>query len=194
MTDEPNVRIDMVELLFNGWAALKRFTFDRRRRDGVWQTQTHMMFDIGDGATVLPYDPARGVVLLVRQFRLAAHLTGVGDLLIEACAGKLDGEAPETCARREAQEELGYRLGPLEAIGEAFSTPGAVSERVFFFLARYSPADRISDGGGHSDEGEDIEVLELSLVEALDKIVRGEIIDAKTIILLQHLKLTGRLG
>jgi nudix-type nucleoside diphosphatase (YffH/AdpP family) len=194
MTDEPAVRITAVELLYSGWATLKRFTFERRRRDGASQTQQHMIFDIGDGATVLPYDPTRGTVLLVRQFRLAVHITGVGDLLIEACAGKLDGDDPEICARREAEEELGYRLGPLEPIGEAFSTPGAVSERVFFFLARYSPTDRVSQGGGHEHEGEDIEVLELSLPDALDRIARGEIIDAKTIILLQHLKLTGRLG
>jgi nudix-type nucleoside diphosphatase (YffH/AdpP family) len=143
---------------------------------------------------VLPYDPARGTVLLVRQFRLPAHLAGRTDPLIEVCAGKLDADDPETCARREAEEELGYRLGPLERAFEAFMSPGAVTERISFFLAPYSAADRVSAGGGHESEGEDIEVLELAFDEALAMVGRGQIVDAKTILLLQHLKLSGRIG
>jgi len=194
MTDEPNVRIEAAEPLYQGWASLTSYRIDYRRRDGAWDAQTRVVIDIGDAAAVLPYDPARGTVLLVRQFRLPAHLAGRTDPLIEACAGKLDADDPETCARREAEEELGYRLGPLERAFEAFMSPGAVTERISFFLAPYSAADRVSAGGGHESEGEDIEVLELAFDEALAMVGRGQIVDAKTILLLQHLKLSGRIG
>jgi hypothetical protein len=68
-------------------------------------------------------------------------------------------------------------------------SPGSVTERLTFFIADYTPADRISDGGGAADEGEDIEVLEITLDKALAQVRDGRIIDAKTIMLLQHLKL-----
>lgn len=194
MTDEPNVRIKAADPLYQGWASLTSYRIDYRRRDGGWDAQTRVVIDIGDAAAVLPYDAARGTVLLVRQFRLPAHLAGRTDPLIEVCAGKLDADDPETCARREAEEELGYRLGPLERAFEAFMSPGAVTERISFFLAPYSAADRVSAGGGHESEGEDIEVLELAYDEALAMVGRGQIVDAKTILLLQHLKLSGRIG
>jgi nudix-type nucleoside diphosphatase (YffH/AdpP family) len=194
MTDEPPLRIDAVETLYEGWASLKSVSFDYRRRDGVWDAHRRLVFDTGDAAAVLPYDTDRRTVLLVKQFRLPAHLAGGAGFLVEVCAGKLDGDDAETCARREAEEELGYRLGPLESRIEVFMSPGALTERIVLFLAPYAAVDKISAGGGHASEGEDIEVLELAFDEAFAMIARGEIVDAKTIILLQQLKLTGRLG
>lgn len=194
MTDQPNLRIEAAETLYKGWGTLTSYRLDYRRRDGAWDAQTRIVFDIGDAAAVLPYDPSRGTVLLVRQFRLPTHLAGRPGPLVEVCAGKLDADDPETCARREAEEELGYRLGPLERAFEAFMSPGALTERISFFLAPYAATDRLSAGGGHPGEGEDIEVLELAFDEALAMIGRGEIVDAKTIMLVQHLKLSGRLG
>lgn len=194
MTDESPIRIQAVETLYDGWASLKEVRFDYRRRDGGSDVLNRLIFDSGDAAAVLPYDAARGVVLLARQFRLPPHLAGKGSFLLEACAGKLDADDPETCAHREAEEELGYRLDTLERLFEAFMSPGALTERIVFFLAPYTPADRVSDGGGHPHEGEDIEVVELPFDEAMAMIGRGEIIDAKTIMLLQQLKLSGRLG
>lgn len=194
MTDEPMLRIDAIETLYDGWASLKSVKFDYLRRDGERDAQTRLVFDTGDAAAVLPYDAARRTVLLVRQFRLPARLvSGVGQV-IEACAGKLDDDDPETCARREAEEELGYRLGPLERLFEAFMSPGALTERIVFFIAPYAAGDRVSDGGGHAEEGEDIEVLEMDFDDAYALIRSGQIVDAKTIILLQQLKLSGRLG
>jgi nudix-type nucleoside diphosphatase (YffH/AdpP family) len=194
MTDDPTIRIRATDLLFdNGWGVLKSVQFDHRRQSGEWQAQSHIIFDIGDAAAVLPYDPTRGTVLLARQFRLPAQMATGRGLLLEVCAGKLDADDPETCARREAEEELGYRLGSLERAFEPFMSPGAVTERITSFLAVYSPADRVSGGGGLSDEGEDIEVVETTLDAALAMIARGEIVDAKTIMLLQHLKLSGRM-
>jgi nudix-type nucleoside diphosphatase (YffH/AdpP family) len=192
-TDEP-IHIRSVEVLSDDWAILKKFTFDYRRRDGSLETQVRQTYDRGHGAVILPYDPERGTVLLVRQFRLPAYVSGHPEPLIEACAGLLDRDSPETCIRREAQEELGYRLGAVEQAFHAFMSPGSVTERLMFFTARYSPEDRIGRGGGDAHEGEDIEVLELALDEALAMIDRGEIIDGKTIMLLQHVRLRRLMG
>ena len=76
----------------------------------------------------------------------------------------------------------------VERLFAPFMSPGSVTERLWFFTARYSPADRISDGGGAPEEGEDIEVLEMTSDEALAGIADGLIVDAKTIILIQYLK------
>ena len=186
--DEP-IRIRSVETLSDDWATLKKFTFDYRHRDGRVETQVRQAYDRGHGAVILPYDPERGTVLLVRQFRLPAYLEGHPEKLIEACAGLLDKDDPETCILREAEEELGVRLCDPQRIFEAFMSPGSVTERLVFFVARYSPEDRVGSGGGDAHEGEDIEVLEVSLDDALAMIDRGEIIDGKTIMLLQHAKL-----
>lgn len=183
------IRIRSVEVLSDAWTRLERTVFDYRRRDGTWETQTRETYRRGNGATILPFDRERGCVLLVRQFRLAAHLGGHSDPLIEACAGLLDEDDPETCIMREAEEELGYRLREVRHLYTPFMTPGSVTERLWFFIANYSAADRLSEGGGSPHEGEDIEVLEMGLDEALAAVRDGRIVDAKTIMLLEHLKL-----
>jgi nudix-type nucleoside diphosphatase (YffH/AdpP family) len=186
---EDRIRIRSVEVLSDDWAVLKKTIFDYRRRDGVWETQVRQTYDRGDGAVILPYDRERGTLLLVRQFRYPAYATGHKEPLIEACAGLLDEDDPETCIKREAEEELGYRLAHVRRLYAPYMSPGSVTERLWFFVADYSPGDRISDGGGHEDEGEDIEVLEMRLDEALAQIMSGGILDAKTIMLVQHLAL-----
>lgn len=183
------VKVKSVEVLSDGWSRLERSVFDYRRRDGTWETQTRETYNRGNGAVILPIDRARSTVLLVRQFRYPAYVTGHAEPLIEACAGLLDEHDPETCIRKEAEEELGYRLAHVRHLYTPFMSPGSVTERLSFFTADYSPADRISDGGGSPEEGEDIEVLEMPLDEALAAIADGRIVDAKTIMLLQHLKL-----
>ena len=179
------------QVLADDWARLTKYTFDYRRRDGVWEEQVRQAYDRGDGAVLLPFDPVRGTVLLVRQFRLPAWLKGRREPLIEACAGKLDANDPVTCIRKEAEEELGYHLPDVRQVGMIFMSPGSVTEELAFFVCAYSAADRISDGGGAEDEGEDIEVLEMTLDEALAMTRDGRIVDAKTIMLLQHVKLYG---
>jgi nudix-type nucleoside diphosphatase (YffH/AdpP family) len=194
MSSEPPIRIRSVEVLADDWAVLKKTTFDYRRRDGTWATQVRQTYDRGNGAAVLPYDPDRGTVLLIRQFRYPAFVNDHAEPLIEVCAGKLDADDPETCARKEAEEELGYRLGPVQPVFNVFMSPGSVTERLVLYVARYAPGDRVSAGGGHADEGEDIEVLEMTLDEAMAMIAAGDIIDGKTIMLLQHAKLAGLMG
>lgn len=186
---DDRIHIRSQEILSDDWAILKKTTFDYRRRDGVWETQVRQTYDRGDGAAILPFDPERGTVLLVRQFRWPAFVTGHKEPLIEACAGLLDKDDAETCIRKEAEEELGYRLNGVKLLFTPYMSPGSVTERLWLFAARYSPTDRISEGGGAPEEGEDIEVLEMPVDEAMAAISDGRIIDAKTILLLQHLKL-----
>lgn len=191
MTSDNRIRIRSVELLSDDWATLKKTTYDYRRRDGTWETHVRQTYDRGDGAAILPYDPARGTVLLVRQFRYPAYVNHHPEPLIEVCAGLLDEDDPETCIRREAEEELGYRLHQIDRVFNVFMSPGSVTERLSLFIARYEPADRIAEGGGDRNEGEDIEVLEMPLDQAIEMIKSGDIIDGKTIILLQHAHLVG---
>lgn len=174
------------DVIAKNWATLSRVTVDLTRRDGRTETLVREVYQYGDGAAVLPYDRARGTILLVRQFRAPAEVNGGNGFLLEACAGLLDGDAPETCARREAEEELGYRIHALRKLVTAYVAPGAVAERVTLFTARYTAADRLSAGGGLAGEGEDIEVLELTLDRAF-AMIGSEIIDMKTILLLYGL-------
>lgn len=183
------VRVRSDDLLSDFWGKLRKVSFDFVRRDGTVEKQVREVYDRGDGAAVLPVDLQRGTVLLIRQFRMPAHLNGHDGFLIEACAGIVDDGDPEATARKEAEEELGYRLGRVDRVFEAFMSPGTMTERITCFTAPYSPDDRVSEGGGSSDEGEDIEVLELPLARAFDMVDRGDIVDAKTILLLQHAKL-----
>ncbi|MFK4481733.1 MULTISPECIES: NUDIX domain-containing protein [unclassified Curtobacterium] len=186
----PDVVVRDVEVVSDGWHVLRRTTLDVRRRDGRWDRQQRETYDRGNGATVLPYDAERRTVLLTRQFRWPAYVNGHPDgMLIEAAAGLLDEDDPETAVRREAAEELGIRLGDLVRVGDVFMSPGSVTERVHFYVGAYTPADRVEAGGGVEDEGEDIEVLELALDEALAMVEDGRIADGKTIMLLQWVAL-----
>lgn len=143
----PDVRIREVELTSHGWHVLRRTTFDYRRRDGRWETQQRETYDRGDGAVVLPYDAGRGCVLLTRQFRYPAYVNGHFDgMLVEAAAGLLDADDPPAAVRRECAEELGVTLGPLTHVLDAYMSPGSVTERVHFFAAPYTPADRTGTG------------------------------------------------
>jgi len=189
VTDRVRVRAETV--LAARRFPLREIEFDYRRKDGRWQTQRYEVYGCGDAVAILPYDPTRGMVLLVRQFRLAAFLNGGSVSLVEACAGMLAGSDPESRVREEAEEELGCRVTGVHKLFTAFQSPGVSTERITYFVAEYRSSDRVSAGGGLVNEGEDIEVLELPLDNALDMIGRGEIIDAKTIILLQHVKLYG---
>ena len=130
MSAQDAILVRASEVLAQAWGVLRRVTFDQRFRDGRWRTLTRLAYDHGDSAAVLPYDPGRGLVLLVRQFRLPAYLNGHPEPIIEACAGRLDGDDPAACARKEAEEELGFRLGELEQAFDAYMTPGADCERM----------------------------------------------------------------
>jgi len=178
------------ELLSNNWGKVEKHTFELRRRDGTWQRQVRETYDRGHGAAVLLYNLEKRTVILTRQFRFPAWFNGDDDpWLIEAPAGKLDGDDPLTCARKEAEEETGYRVHDLTLVAAPYMSPGSVTEKLYLYVGRYDAGSRVSEGGGLEHEGEDIETLELPFGEAMAMLERGEIADGKTIILLQHVAL-----
>ena len=189
MDDSFKVEILAQEVIARFWSTLSKVTLKYTRMDGRSEILTREVNDHGHAAAVLALDPKRKTVLLVKQMRIAAHVAGYTDAMIEVCAGLLDGEDAKCCAKREAEEELGIRMHDLREIGNVFASPGALTERTSLFIGTYSPDDRITKGGGVGTEGEDIEVIELPLATAYAMIASGEIVDAKTIILLQHVML-----
>lgn len=185
------IRINKVETLSDNWYVLKKTTFDYRRKDGTWQTQSRETYDRGNGATILLYNRAKRTVILTRQFRYPAYVNNHSGVLIEACAGLMDENNPEDCIKRETEEETGYTIMHVTKVFEAFMSPGSVTEKLFFFIAEYSEANKLGFGGGLESDGEDIDVLELDFDEALRMIQTGDIMDAKTIMLLYHLRMQG---
>ena len=179
------VRIIDTTILSNDWYVLKKTTFDFQRRDGTWQRQSRETYDRGNGATILLFNRDRRTVVLTRQFRLPAFVNGHNGMMIEAAAGLLDNASPEERIRAEAEEETGYRVDNVQKVFEAYMSPGSVTEKLHFFIAEYDASTRVAPGGGVEEEGEDLEVIELTLDDALDAVRRGEIVDAKTIMLLQ---------
>lgn len=180
------VRVIESQVLSDDWYLLKKTVFDFRRANGSWQRQQRETYDRGNGATLLLYQRATRRVVLVRQFRFPAYVNGHDGMLVEAPAGLLDRATPEQRIRAEVEEETGYRVGDVRKVFEAFMSPGSVTEKLYFFVAEYDADAKVGNGGGLEDEGEDIEVLELAFDDAMAMIRRGEIVDGKTIMLLQY--------
>jgi nudix-type nucleoside diphosphatase (YffH/AdpP family) len=182
------------ETLSDAWYTLYRYTFEYLRSDGRWDTHQREAYDRGNGAAALLYDPDRRSVLLTRQFRLPTYLNGNREgFLTEVCAGLLDGDSPEECIKREILEETGYAVPGVEKVAEVYTSPGAVTEKLHLYLARYSQDMKREAGGGVIGESEDIEVLEWSYEQAARVLSEGGVADAKTLILLQHALIFGPL-
>lgn len=186
---QERVRIKHSEVLADDWSTLRKTRFEFLRDDGQWQEQIRETYDRGNGATILLYNLARRTVVLVRQFRYPAYVNGHDGMLIEAPAGLLDGAAPEECIRAEVEQETGYRIGAVTPLWQVFMSPGSVTERLHFFSAPYEDGHRIGAGGGLAHEGEDIDVLELTIERAMEMLASGAIADGKTAMLLQHARL-----
>lgn len=183
------VRILDTKVLSDNWYVLRKVTFEYQHKNGKWLTQSREAYDRGNGATILLYNKEQKTVILTRQFRLPTYINGNADgMLIEACAGLLDLDNPEDCIRRETEEETGFKIRDVKKIFEAYMSPGSVTEILYFFVAEYTKEMRTSEGGG-VDEHEDIDVLELPFDSAYHMIETGELKDAKTIMLLQYMKL-----
>jgi nudix-type nucleoside diphosphatase (YffH/AdpP family) len=182
----PNVVVENVEVVSDGWHVLRRNTIRYRRRDGEWTTQQRETYDRGNGATIMLYDLATRTVVLTRQFRFPVYVNDHPDgVFIEAAAGLLDGDSPEVAIAREATEELGITPGNVQHLFDLYMSPGSVTERVHFYVAPFNAADVVGAGGGLEEEGEDIEVLTLDFGQALAMTTDGRIADGKTVILLQ---------
>lgn len=186
----PEIKITKTELLSDNWYLLNKVTFDYQKEDDSWITQKREVYDRGNGAAILLYNPHQKTVILTRQFRLPTYLNGnETGMMIEACAGLLDEDHPEQCIIRETEEETGYRVTKVKKIMEAYVSPGAVTEILYLFVGEYDQSMKVSQGGGLDHEQENIEVLEMPFDEAYAMIETGELKDAKTIMLLQYAKI-----
>ncbi|HXB92235.1 MAG TPA: GDP-mannose pyrophosphatase NudK [Puia sp.] len=184
------VKILTNEVLSHFRYVLRKVTYVSTRKDGMEKQQTREVYDRGNGATFLLYNPVAATIVLTRQFRLPTFLNGnKTGMLIEACAGLLEKESPEESIRRETEEETGYKISSPKKIMEMYMSPGSVSEILYFFVAEYSEQMKVGEGGGLEEENEDIEVLEMPFAKALAMVRSGEIRDAKTILLLQYAQL-----
>ena len=185
----PKIEITKTELLSDNWYLLNKVTYNYTPENGEPEIQRREVYDRGNGAAILLYNKEKQTVILTRQFRLPTFLNGnESGMMIEVCAGLLDEKNPEDCIKRETEEETGYRIHEVKKVFEAYMSPGAVTEILYFFTAEYQPEMKVSDGGGVTTEHEYIEVIELPFDEAMTMAYNGEIKDAKTIMLLLHAK------
>ena len=184
------VNIIKSEVLSDNWYTLKKITYEYLKKDGTRQIQSREAYDRGNGAVILLYSKKQKTVILTRQFRLPTFINGNSSgMMIEACAGLLDKDNPEDCIKRETEEETGYKVTDVRKIFEAYMSPGSVTEILYFFIAEYAASMKVHEGGGLEQEEENIEVLEMPVEKAMHMIDTGEIRDAKTIMLLQYIKL-----
>ena len=189
------VKITKEEVLSDEHTTLKKYTFDIRKKDGEWETQEREVFDHGNAATVLLYNREEKTIVLTKQFRLATYVNGnPSGMLVETPAGLLEeGEAPEKTMLREIKEETGYEIENVQKVYEAYSSAGAFTELIHFYVAPYKRKQKVEEGGGLEEEGEEIRVMEIPFDKAISMVENGEIKDAKTILLLLHAKLKGLL-
>ncbi|MDP5156979.1 MAG: NUDIX domain-containing protein [Flaviramulus sp.] len=174
--------------LSSEWATLNRIDYDYKFNDGSWKRLSRESYDRGNGTGILLYNKEKGTIILTKQFRMPAFDNNKKDgMSVEVCAGAIDkNEAPEVCIIREVEEEVGYKIESAKKVIECYTSPGAVTEKMFLFVAEYNDAMKINDGGGLEIENEEIEVLEIPFSKALSMVDHFEIIDAKTILLLQY--------
>jgi len=185
--NKSRVRNIRKEVLSDNWYTLYKYTYEYQKDDGEWETQIRESYDRGNGAAILLYNKQKGTVILTKQFRMPTYVNGnPSGMMIEVCAGLLDGANPEDCIRKEVEEETGYQIRHVKKVFESYMSPGSVTEILYFFIGEYEEQMKVGAGGGAEDESENIEVLEVLIDEALDMIHNGEIKDAKTIMLLQY--------
>ncbi len=182
-------------LLSRNWAILNRIDYDYKFKDGSWKRLSRESYDRGNGTSILLFNKEKGTVILTKQFRMPAYANDKNDgFSIEVCAGALDkDESAERCIIREVEEEVGYKINRATKVLEAYTSPGAVTEKMYMFIAQYSDKMKVSKGGGVDSEDEDIEVLEIPFKEAIEMMNNFKIIDAKTIMLLQYAQINNLL-
>lgn len=178
------------EILSNNWYTLNKYSFEYKRPDGTWEVQEREAYDRGNGAAILLYNASKKTVVLTKQFRMPTYVNGNDDgMMIEVCAGLLDGDHPEDCIRKEAEEETGYLISDVKKVMQTYMSPGSVTEILYLFVGAYDESMRVGEGGGAESETENIEVLEMPFNTAMELVSTGEIKDAKTILLLQYAQL-----
>lgn len=170
------------------WATLDRIDYEYQFKNGDWKSVSRECYNRGNGAAILLYNAKKGTVILTKQFRMPIYENTKNEAMsIEACAGAIDNnDNPLETIIRETEEEVGYKISNAKQVLTAYTSPGALTEKMYLFVAEYSDAMQVNDGGGLESENEEIEVLELTFSKAIEMIKTEEIIDAKTIMLLQY--------
>lgn len=182
-----DVTLSAPELLAEGYRDYERYQLTLRPADGDAVEQTRDIIRGGKVVAVLPVDLARDEIVLIRQFRLAAHLaTGRGEL-IEIVAGRIDGdEQPTAAARRECVEEIGVAPTQIVPAFSYLTTPGLTDEEIFVFLASVD-ASQAPRRGGAPAEGEQIETMRVPIADAIAALGTGALHNGPLIIALQWL-------
>ena len=185
---ENKLRNIKYNVLSEEWATLHRIDYDYKFENNNWKRLSRESYDRGNGTGILLYNKEKQTVILTKQFRMPAYANTPKDgMSIEVCAGAIDkNENPEVCIIREVEEEVGYKIISAKKVLECYTSPGAVTEKMFLFVSEYSDDMKINEGGGLENENEEIEVLEIPFSKALTMVDNFEIIDAKTIMLLQY--------
>ncbi|MBJ7879912.1 NUDIX domain-containing protein [Gelidibacter salicanalis] len=191
-----NIKNIHIKTLSKAWATLSEINYDYQFKNGSWKRVSRESYDRGHGTGILLYNPEKGTVILTRQFRMPIYQTKKEDgMSIEVCAGAIDDkDSPESTIIREVEEEVGYRIQEVKKVMEAYTSPGALTEKMYLFVAPYSADMKVNGGGGIASEHEEIEVMELPFSKALKMIESTEIQDAKTIMLLQYAHIHSLLG
>jgi len=191
-----NIKNITIKTLSKAWATLSEINYDYQFKNGSWKRVSRESYDRGHGTGILLYNVEKGTVILTRQFRMPIYQTNKHEgMSIEVCAGAIDdNDSPEATIVREVEEEVGYRITEVKKVMEAYPSPGALTEKMYLFVAPYSDTMKVNDGGGVAGELEEIEVMEIPFSKALQMIASTEIRDAKTIMLLQYAQIHGLLG
>ncbi|MFV0540756.1 MAG: NUDIX domain-containing protein [Aestuariibaculum sp.] len=186
-TTVPHLKNIKKEILSDNYYILNKLTYQYLTSGGEWVNQMREVYDRGDGAGILLYNKQKQTVILIKQFRMPTFANdNESGFLLEICAGMLDKDNPEACVIRETEEEVGYRLKEVKKVYEAYSSPGVMTEKMYFFIGEYTDKMKVSEGGGLESETEDIEVIEMPFSEAINLLHTGKINDTRTIVLLQY--------
>jgi len=187
------VKINDTKILSNEHYVLKQIDFEQQKKNGEWEKQQREVFDHGNAVTALLYNKENKTVILTKQFRIATYINGnESGMLTETCAGLIDNnETPEATIKREIKEETGYEVENVEKVYQAYTSAGSLTELLYLYIASYAKEQKVSAGGGLAKEGEQLQIMEIPFEQAIQMLERGEIQDAKTIILLQYAQLKG---
>jgi ADP-ribose pyrophosphatase len=186
----PPYKIHNLYSAFKGFFALEKIRVSYQTfAGGFSKPKTYEVFERGDAAAVLPYDPVRDEVVWVEQFRVAAVKRPGCPWLIETVAGIYEpGESAEDLVRREAIEEAGCVISDLEPISTFFLSPGGSSEQISLYCGRIDSIV-VGDIHGLAAEGEDIKVHILSYAESVKWYQQGKINSATPMVAMQWLML-----
>lgn len=182
------IEIFSEQTIANNKYPLKEISFEKPGRAGKRVEQLHEVYYRPDAVAVLLVNHIHQKMLFTSQFRIASYMNGnpSGNLL-EVCAGLIDdGESPEAAALREAAEETGYQVKNLHKVGAVYPSAGGVTEYLHLFIGEYDSTGDHESGGGLEEEGEHIELIEMTFEDVHEKLMNADFNDAKTLLLVQH--------